>query len=175
MVSHTWFNDIVLHSSAPIKRPVPTDAMIERRNKILGMSFGMRSLNYLLEEKKIKICGLLNKNESTDDWIIKKNPRWENVTVSRRFLPSLDKPSEPKSSARGSKRPCLVVHRFDQCPRGSQIKYTTHEHAEMILNQYGSNEHEDLSRVSVGIDDFLPTLPIFEPDLTCTINIHSSS
>lgn len=112
--------------------------------------------------------------------------------MPRRFLSSSDKPSEPKSFARGSKRPrpndsgtrnhflnmyppTLVVHKLDQCLRGSQIKYNTHEHAKMFLNQYGSNELEDLSCVTVGIDEFLPTLPIFEPDLNCSISLHPSS
>ena len=55
------------HSSTNIIRPVPTDEMKRRRNKILGMLYGMRSLNYLLEEQKLKECGLVGEEESTDD------------------------------------------------------------------------------------------------------------
>lgn len=165
----------------------------------------MRSLNYLQEEKKLRKWGLLNKNKSTYDWIIRKYQRCENVPVPRRFLSSSDKPSEPKSSSRGSKRSqpddagtrihffgmypsTLIVHRSNQCLRGSQIKYSTYEHAEiwpvttdgltsmrkMSLNQYSSNELEDFSFVSVGMNDFFPTLPIHEPDLKCSISLHSS-
>lgn len=50
---------LIIHSSAPIKRCVPTEGMIERRNRILGMSYAMKSLSYLLEEKKLRACGLL--------------------------------------------------------------------------------------------------------------------
>ena len=54
-------------SSASVKRPVPTEVIRERRKQILSMSYGMRSLSFLLEEKKLKECGLVGKSESTDD------------------------------------------------------------------------------------------------------------
>ena len=77
---------LIVHISTPIKRPVPTEAMIERRNKILGMSFGMKSLSYLLEEKKLRSCGLLVEKEYTDNWFHIKYSKWQNVAVLLKHL-----------------------------------------------------------------------------------------
>ena len=46
--------------------------MVARRNQILGMHFRMRSLRYLLEDRKLQECGLIGENESTNDWNIIK-------------------------------------------------------------------------------------------------------
>ena len=71
----------VVHLSAPVKRPVPTEGMIERRNQILGMNYGMRSLSFLLEEKKFRECGLVGETEFTGDWLIPKYSKWQSVLV----------------------------------------------------------------------------------------------
>ena len=57
--------------------------MVARRNQILGMLFGMRSPSYLLEERKLQECGLVVKNESTDDWLIVKDVKCDIVPVPR--------------------------------------------------------------------------------------------
>ena len=43
------------------------------------MSYGMRSLNFLLEEKKLKECDLLGKKETTNDSYYLKYAQWTNV------------------------------------------------------------------------------------------------
>ena len=63
-----------------------------RRNQILGMRYGMRSLNYLLEEKKLQECGLLGKDESTDDWLIPKFVDWRSVPKPRHYLSLSERP-----------------------------------------------------------------------------------
>lgn len=57
----------VVHLSTPVKLPVPTEGMIERRNLILRMNYEMRSLSFLLEEKKLRECGLVGETEFMDD------------------------------------------------------------------------------------------------------------
>ena len=84
-----WF---VFWYSAAVKRPVPTEEMVARRNQILGMRFRMRSLSYLLEERKLQECGLVRKNESTDDWLITKFVKWQSVPLPRRYLSPLERP-----------------------------------------------------------------------------------
>ena len=56
-----------VYFSTLVKRPMPAEAMIERRNQILRMSYGMKSLSYLLEERKLRACDLLGEKEYTDD------------------------------------------------------------------------------------------------------------
>ena len=90
--------------SAAVKRTVPTEAMVERRNQILGMCFGMRSLSYLLEKKKLQECGLLGKDESTDDWFIPKFVNWQSVLVPRRFLSPSERPPMVGSPVEPPKR-----------------------------------------------------------------------
>ena len=88
--------------SAAVKHIVRTEAMVEQRNQILGMRFGMQSLCYLLEEKKLQECGLLGNDESTDDWLIPKFVDWWSIPVPRRFRspsempPVLGSPVEPQ-------------------------------------------------------------------------------
>lgn len=83
---------------------MPTEEMVARRDQILGMHFGMRSLNYLLEEKKLQECGLVGENESTNDWLIPKNVKWDSVPVPRRYLSPSERPPEFKSSTKAPKR-----------------------------------------------------------------------
>lgn len=59
------------------------DEMIRRRHQILGMTYEMRSLNYLLEEKKLRECGLLGEKDYTNDGYYTKYSRWDDVSVPR--------------------------------------------------------------------------------------------
>ena len=65
-----------------MKRPKPTEEMKEKRLQIL-------SLKYLLEEEKLKECGLLSENESTDDGHNKYSD-WQDVPVPSNYKSSLD-------------------------------------------------------------------------------------
>lgn len=78
-----------LYSSA-VKRPVPTEAMEEQRTQILGIRFGLQSLRFLLEEKKLQECGLLGENESTDDWSFRKIVKSEEVPRPRGYHSPLE-------------------------------------------------------------------------------------
>ena len=69
-----------------------TEAVEERRLQILGLYYGMRSLRFLLEEKKLKECGLLGENESTDDWDLKYTD-WRDVPVPKGYVSPLNEPS----------------------------------------------------------------------------------
>lgn len=69
LVCQVCFDDIILPSPSSVQRPIPTEEMIERRNKILNMEYGERFVCFLLEEGKLRKCGLLGKTESTDDWL----------------------------------------------------------------------------------------------------------
>ena len=69
-----------------MKRSVPTEEMVARRNQILGMRFGMRSLSYLMEEKKLQECGLVGENDSTDDGLIPKYVKWNDVPMPCHYL-----------------------------------------------------------------------------------------
>ena len=95
---------LIVHSSAPVKRPVPTEAMIERRNQILGMSYGVKSLSYLLEEKKLWSCSLLGEKEYTYDSFHIKYSKWLNVPVPHIHLSPLDEPPVFRSLVKAPKR-----------------------------------------------------------------------
>ena len=77
-----------------MKRPKLTEEMRERRLQILSMHYGIRSFNYLLEEEKLKECGLLGKKESTDDRLIAMYPRWRDVPVPLGYKSPLNMPPE---------------------------------------------------------------------------------
>lgn len=49
----------------------------------------MRSLRFLLEERKLKDCGLLGEDESTDDWDHKYTD-WGDVPVPKGYLSPLN-------------------------------------------------------------------------------------
>lgn len=179
----------------------------------------MRSLNYLLEDKKLQECGLLGKNESTNYWPVPKFVKWESVPRPRRYrLPSETSPILG-SSVRAPKRtrsedegimmwmhnmysptllnnqpnqlvsfprypdhnfviwanPDLIVHRFDKGLRSRQIKYSTEEHMEEYLNQYGTNEYKNISHITISIDDFPPAVLVSEPDISSTSRLPLSS
>lgn len=78
--------------------------MVAQRNQIMGMHFGMRSLSYLLEEKKLQECGLLGENESTDDWLIPKFVKWDSVPLPHRYLFHSEKPPILRSPTKAPKR-----------------------------------------------------------------------
>lgn len=75
-----------------------------RRNQILGMHFGMRSLNFFLEEKKLQEYSLVEENESTDNWLIPKFVKWDSVPVPRRYLSPSERSPEFKSPTKAPKR-----------------------------------------------------------------------
>ena len=77
---------LVIHSSVVVVHPVPTEEMVERRNQILEMWYGMKSLNYLLEDNKLKECGLLGEKESTDDGYYKKYAKWDEVPIPSNYV-----------------------------------------------------------------------------------------
>ena len=66
-----------------------TEALEERRQHILSLYYGKRSLKYLLEETKLKECGLLGENESTDDGDNKYSD-WRDVPVPKSFVSPLN-------------------------------------------------------------------------------------
>ena len=51
----------------------------------------MRSLRFLLEESKLKDCGLLGETESTDDWD-HKYVDWRDVPVPKNYVSPVDEP-----------------------------------------------------------------------------------
>ena len=51
----------------------------------------MRSLRFLLEEQKLKDCGLLGETESTDDWDC-KYVDWRDVPVPKGYASPIDEP-----------------------------------------------------------------------------------
>lgn len=183
-------------------------AMVEQRNQILGMCFGMRSLKYLLEEKKLQECVLLGKNESIDDWLIPKFVKSEDVPRPRGYCSPLDTSPILGSPFKAPERtrfedkgivmrmhnmyslnmlntrlnqlvsflrhsdhnffiwanPDLIVHRYDEGLRSWQIKYSTAEHTEEYLNQYGTNEYKDLSHLTISVDNPPSTMFVSEHD-----------
>ena len=58
--------------------------MKDRRLQFLSLDYGKKSLKYLLEEKKLKDCGLFGKNESTDDGP-NKYSEWQDVLVPSNY------------------------------------------------------------------------------------------
>lgn len=171
LICQACFSDTALPYPASVQRPVPTEEMIERRNQILNMEYGERSVGFLLEEGKLRKCGLLGKTESTDDWLFPNYPHWEQVPVpcklqraklvspSRALKKSLSEgaSTEHQSSGNFSTRPNPnpVTHRPEQRPRSPQVKYSTDETVEISIDQYGSNELEDLSQIKIGVGSSL--------------------
>ena len=69
------------------------------------MSYGIRSLYFLLEEKKLKECGLLGKNESTDDTYYPKYMKWTDVPAPHTKTPPVRLSSNPHHSASLTDKP----------------------------------------------------------------------
>ena len=82
----------MLQSSANTLRPKRTDALEERRLQILSLHRGKRSLRYLLEESKLRDCGLIGQNEYTDDGS-NKHTDWRDVPVPRNYLSPSSEPA----------------------------------------------------------------------------------
>ena len=80
-----------LACSANTTWPKQTEALEERRLQILSLHYGMRSLRFLLEEQKLKDCGLLGEAESTDDWD-RKYVDWKDVPVPESHVSPVDEP-----------------------------------------------------------------------------------
>ena len=74
-----------------VSRSKQTEALEERRLQILSLYYGMRSLRFLLKEQKLKDCGLLGENESTDDWDHKYTD-WRDVPVPKSYVSPLNEP-----------------------------------------------------------------------------------
>lgn len=66
-MNRTCVDTILVFPSANAKRPAYSEALEERKLQILSLSYGKRSLRYLLEETKHRDCDLLGEKESTDD------------------------------------------------------------------------------------------------------------
>ena len=94
----------IIHSSAPIKRPLPIEGMVERRNQILGMCYGMKSPSYLLEEKKLREYDLIGEKEFIDDWFHIKYSKWQNVPMPHNYKSPLAGPLEFRSPVKTPKR-----------------------------------------------------------------------
>lgn len=58
--------------------------------------------------------------------------------------------------------PDYIVHRYEEGLKSWQIMYSSTEHTEEYLNQYGTNECKDFSNLVISIDDLL--LTILEPE-----------
>ena len=183
-------NDTVMRSPASFSRPIPTPEMIERRNQILRMEYGERSVRFLLEEGKLRKCGLLGKDESTDDWLFAKYSRWQQVPLPRkvrrtrlisparasnRSLPE-DAGIKNRFTGNSSSQPHInpATRRPKQRPRSRVIKYSTDESVEMSIDQYGSNDLVDFSHIMTNIGSRLPLLSIPEYGHTCRANSHFS-
>lgn len=94
----------------------------------------------------------------------------------KRFLPegaSIEHQFSSNFSARPNPNP--IIHRPEQCPRSIQIKYNTDETMEMTIDQYGSNELEDLTHIRIGIGSCLPISSIPERDHAHSVSPHSPS
>ena len=77
--------------SANTTRPKRTEALEERRLQILSLHYGKRSLKYLLEESKLRDCGLVGQNEYTDDGPNKYSD-WRDVPAPKRYRSPLSEP-----------------------------------------------------------------------------------
>ena len=82
----------MLQPSANTSRPKRIDALEERRLQILSLHRGKRSLRYLLEENKLRDCGLVGQNEYTDDGF-NKYTDWRDVPVPRSYLSPSSEPA----------------------------------------------------------------------------------
>lgn len=63
----------------------------------------MRSLSFLLEEKKLRECGLVGETEFIDDWLNVKYSKWQSVPVPLVYKSPLDRPLEFKSLVKAPK------------------------------------------------------------------------
>ena len=80
---------IVFNFSAVTPRPTPSKEMMERREQILAMPYGMRSLSYFQEETKLWKCNLLGEEETTYDGYYPKYGKWTEVPIPLMKTPPL--------------------------------------------------------------------------------------
>ena len=160
--------------------------MEERRLQILSLHYGKRSLKYLLEESKLRDCGLVGKKEFTDDGPNKYSD-WRDVPVPRSYRSPLSEPPVLGSPVKTPQRtqsehkgiidsmynmysptllgtcrnqlvscpwladhnffiwanPDLIVHRYEEGLKSWQIMYSSYEHTNEYLDQYGTNQYKD--------------------------------
>lgn len=88
---------------------------MERRNQIQGMRYGMMSLSYLLEEKKLQACGLIGEKEYTDDWFHIKYSKLENVAMPHNYVSSSAGSLEFKSPLKTPKRSQVEQEGIENC------------------------------------------------------------
>lgn len=59
--------------------------------------------------------------------------------------------------------PDLLVHRYDSGLKSWQVKYSTEEHMDDYLEQYGTNDLEDFSHLDPRVEDLVSTSILAEP------------
>ena len=79
--------------------------MKRRREQILGMSYRMWSLNFLLEEEKLRDFGLLGKSETTNDAYYPKYVKWTDVPALHSKTPPPRLVFDPRPSANLVEKP----------------------------------------------------------------------
>ena len=88
-MNRTCADTVLCFPSANAKRSAYSEALEERRLQILSLSYGKRSLRYLLEETKLRDCDLLGGKESTDDGD-NKFLDWQDVPLPRKYISPKD-------------------------------------------------------------------------------------
>ena len=82
----------MLQFSANTSRPTRTEALENRRLQILTLHRGNRSLRFLLNEDRLRDCGLVGLNEHTDDGF-NKYIDWKDVPVPKSYLSPSSEPA----------------------------------------------------------------------------------
>lgn len=77
--------------------------MKERRLQIFSLDFGKRSLKFLLEESKLRDCGLVGEKEYTDDGP-NKYSKWQDVPVPLNYKSPLNMPLVLRSAVQALER-----------------------------------------------------------------------
>ena len=83
---------VMLQFSANTSRPTRTEALENRRLQILSLHRGKRSLRFLLNEDRLRDCGLVGLNEHTDDGF-NKYIDWKDVPVPKSYLSPSSEPA----------------------------------------------------------------------------------
>ena len=81
--------------------------------------------------------------------------------------------------------PDLIVHRYEEGLKIWRIMYSSYEHTDEYLSQYGTNEYKDFSSLTISVVDLPSTIldpepglepyPLFEPDPVSVSSPLSSS
>lgn len=140
-----------------MKRPKPTEELKERRLQILSLNYGKRSLKYLLEEQKLRECGLLGENESIDDG--HKYFDWQDVPVPLNYKSPLDTtpvlgspvqaPERTQSEHEGILAHMLsmcsptlletIPNKFVSFPRHTDYNFFVRANPDYIVHKYNSD------------------------------------